>query len=634
VALVNPFANTSRSPWAQINGTLPPLIPKPEQQQAPQTIVFAPTHHEAPDLSPLAMIPQGPSRPSVFASMNPEQALRPVLQGAPRPPVWPPPDILSPERSSTTGEIPEEPIQPWLPPARKSVFASTSSRATSDGTIPMIQQAERSSVWAPASGNPDMTPLAMIPQPRQRAAVFASSPVDPLIEAQRHLGGRLEQDYAKDLHPWGTPENHPGFWGKVGHDLNVATGGVNRRGFDEAMLEHRLERLEPVEGEDAERAAATAKTQEDTAEQPGKTASEEAEAGARTDLTTEQAQLYSQAHQAMQDPKIQQAFATLSDPAAAPEARRTAMATISQSPIAALPMLRGEMSGAEQIYRQGETGSRVGGKNIVPDPNSPTGYSTMQYDHYGNPMGMLPVEPSSGSLLGMGPQAGGYIGGQTRLAGGRAGATQAQGLIPIIDPESNEVIGYAPKGGVAGATGAGRTGVAQAEAGGLTPKPGTTVTEQAQNAVSLQNMIEKNILPAIDTAAEAGDMGPANGRVQDFLLRHVGAPDSPAARLQATLDAVPMMLGRMYGYRSAEYAEHLNGFMNARMTPAALKAYLSGVTAHAQTIEHQGGMDKKGAAQEPQAAQPVNQLQRDGKWVNIVVRDGEWVYGDTGKAVQ
>ena len=166
--------------------------------------------------------------------------------------------------------------------------------------------------------------------------------------------------------------------------------------------------------------------------------------------------------------------------------------------------------------------------------------------------------------------------------------------VPIYD-ENGRVIGYTGKGSVADATGAGAGGVAAAEAGGLTPKPGTTVVEQAQNAVSLQNMIHDNILPAMNDAIKANDMGPANGRVEEFLRAHVGNPNGTAAKLQAQLSAVPMMLGRMYGYRSAQYLQGMEDFLNTRMTPEALQGYLSGVSAHAATIAHQGGMGPKNA---------------------------------------
>ena len=194
-----------------------------------------------------------------------------------------------------------------------------------------------------------------------------------------------------------------------------------------------------------------------------------------------------------------------------------------------------------------------------------------------------------------------------------SGASAAdEPMVPIIDPNTQRVIGYAARGSIADATGAGGQGMLDAERGGLTPKPGTTVTEQAQNAVSLRKMIQDNIFPSIEVAQKAGIMGPESGRVQEFLRQHVGNPSSPAAILQAQLAAVPMMLGRMYGYRSAQYLQGMQEFLNLRMTPSALRSYLTGVSAHASTIAEQGGMAPKGANNpEPQTGKVFNSA----KWL-------------------
>lgn len=89
---------------------------------------------------------------------------------------------------------------------------------------------------------PDMAPLSGMPQPSPRQAVFAPVP-GSLADEQQHIQGQLGKDYAKDLHPWGTPENHPGVWGKIGHAVSYATGGPGRRQMEEAGLENHLEKL-------------------------------------------------------------------------------------------------------------------------------------------------------------------------------------------------------------------------------------------------------------------------------------------------------------------------------------------------------------------------------------------------------
>jgi hypothetical protein len=291
------------------------------------------------------------------------------------------------------------------------------------------------------------------------------------------------------------------------------------------------------------------------------------------------------------------------------------MATVAQG-IGGNKKLSGELQGAGQIFRQGETGARVGGGEVMPDQSSPTGYSRILRDHLGNVIGSQPTEPSSSNLLGMGPQAGPFVQGQGRLKGTEAAATAAQGLIPIIDPNSNQVIGYAPKGGVANATGAGRQGVQDAMHGGLTPAPTGLTRSGAQGAQTLEAMISNNILPALTQADQAGVIGPGEGHVQDFLLHHIGDPDPAAANLAATLNAVGPMLGRMYGFRSAEYANAQEQFLNTQMTPEALRAYLQGVTAHAQTVEQQGGVRNQGAKQTTESEGEVlgTTTKPDGIW--------------------
>lgn len=131
-----------------------------------------------------------------------------------------------------------------------------------------------------------------LPDSAQKPAVFADAPAPkptPQDRQETMLGNKLEQDYQKDLHPWGTPENHPGVWGKIAHGLSVARGLPEIRAQREQGLEGRLNKLAELQSQDAYRGAETGKTQEETAEMPGKAQSEEdlqkaqtGEAGART----------------------------------------------------------------------------------------------------------------------------------------------------------------------------------------------------------------------------------------------------------------------------------------------------------------------------------------------------------------
>ena len=110
-----------------------------------------------------------------------------------------------------------------------------------------------------------------------------------LAPIEKRAQQRLMADYGKDASPYGSAENHPGFFGKLLHGLNVATGGANRRAWEEEGLENRLadlskqESAENLQGAQAGNQTAQAgEHTETTNEMPGKTASEEGLQGAET----------------------------------------------------------------------------------------------------------------------------------------------------------------------------------------------------------------------------------------------------------------------------------------------------------------------------------------------------------------
>lgn len=114
--------------------------------------------------------------------------------------------------------------------------------------------------------------------------VVQMSPLDPYEEALRT---KQMSDIRKDQNPYGSADNHPGVLGRILHGLSVATGGPNRRQFAEEGREKQIAGIESeksknaLEGAQAANLGATqGKTEEETREMPGKTASEEALQGA------------------------------------------------------------------------------------------------------------------------------------------------------------------------------------------------------------------------------------------------------------------------------------------------------------------------------------------------------------------
>jgi hypothetical protein len=61
-----------------------------------------------------------------------------------------------------------------------------------------------------------------------------SAPATPFDQMEQHLEWELQRDYDKDNHPSGS----------VLHGLNVATGGTNRREYEEQELGRRLQDME------------------------------------------------------------------------------------------------------------------------------------------------------------------------------------------------------------------------------------------------------------------------------------------------------------------------------------------------------------------------------------------------------
>lgn len=400
---------------------------------------------------------------------------------------------------------------------------------------------------------PDMSSLQAVPQPQLRPAVFAPI-AGSLPDIQQHLENRMAQDYAKDLTPYGSPTNHPGVFGKVLHELSVLTGGPGRRQMDEADIQNRLEHLTPIEGEEELRQA-----QEQAARERGTAAEEEAQA-------------------------------KLNPPEKpAPEPKPEKWTTL-KSPTG--DVLKGPDN---KIIQQNEAGDLRAvdlpeGATIAPK-ETPDHSAYAEWSK--NPQSFEAFQKFMHSFTPKGSRGAGFSPYAAILAM-RYASQENPGIMPIaaqmtaqafkgaginLTPEEVSKMSGVPEGQPISPETGNPIGTAMPEA------PTQAIRTSAQGAQTLENMINQNILPALDEASRSGEVGPMSGRVQDFLLRKVGNPDSPAAKLQATLDAVGPMLGRMYGFHSAQYAHNFSAFLNTRMTPDALKGYLQGVTEHAKTAE-------------------------------------------------
>jgi hypothetical protein len=134
----------------------------------------------------------------------------------------------------------------------------------------------------PAAG-PDLPPMAL-------PHINGPSPLD-VIESQESK--KLQADQWKDQHPWGSPDNHPGFWGKVGHIAgkigNVAgevlvpnimaeiPGTDLNRFLEEKSLKGNIQGIEKQQSEQSLQDAQTQNLQSETAARDAATASKPGE---------------------------------------------------------------------------------------------------------------------------------------------------------------------------------------------------------------------------------------------------------------------------------------------------------------------------------------------------------------------
>lgn len=153
-----------------------------------------------------------------------------------------------------------------------------------------------SSIWAaPPDAGISAPAMPVVQKPKMDLhanlpPVFAPTPKpNPQDEITGHLQGQLENDYKKDADPWGSPDNHPGFLGKLVHGLSVATGGNTRRGWEEQGIAKQLNDVVGDEATNKYKGAETAKDIEETSEMPQKATDAHNLSGATTRHTNDEA---------------------------------------------------------------------------------------------------------------------------------------------------------------------------------------------------------------------------------------------------------------------------------------------------------------------------------------------------------
>jgi hypothetical protein len=401
----------------------------------------------------------------------------------------------------------------------------------------------------PALGfDPDDMGAGTVPQLPQgkRPQVFGPTAQD---RQETMLGGRLEGDYQKDLHPWGTPENHPGVWGKIGHALSVATGGPNRRLMEESGLEGRLNKLAGLQSQLGEQGAQTSHLKEETAEMPGKAESEEGLQGAETRHANDEA-------------------ANLENPNAVMV--ETDQGIFMRNPktneLTPLTYQGNPLNPFNKVPPKGmEKGSIVGpnGKPIEANYHSDTGkWTDTSGKEIVNP---VPYERPN----------------------------QA-GMVTLIAPDPNN-----PGGGVVERVGAGAHIVpgSQTTAGFSSMNTPTTTVRTAAERAKIVNESIPGVLADIEK--NKTQMGPLMGRWNDFMQGKVGMdnPDFAALRMDFTLIATAVALAHAQGRLPENLREEFVRAINApQQTPENLVAAIKAVQPWMARMEQAG--ERPGATQE------------------------------------
>jgi len=364
--------------------------------------------------------------------------------------------------------------------------------------------------------------------PEKAEAPPAAEPDTKMSAQKEHIGKNLMADYQKDADPYGSPDNHPGFFGKVLHGLNVATGGVNRRGWEEEGLEGRLQNIgkeESTEGlqgaQAANQTAEAGEHDETTKEMPGK--AQDTHALNESEVAEHNAQAAALLH---------------------PQAKTDFEAWYAQNPDKPIE---------DWIKLQNQS------KTIAPEQQYLTEYAqknpgstVAQAEHQYMLDTQRPPQVAPVNMFVPGQQPGTET--LTTVRPGQtvgAGAQTAAGVNAVNTPTTQQ-----------------RTAAGRAE----------TVVAMAPE-----------VLSRID--ALAPKMGPIAGRWNDFMQGKVGSddPDFAALRSDLLMMSSAVALAHAQGRLPENLREEFDRAINApKQTPQNLKATINAMLPWLQQMQHQG----------------------------------------------
>lgn len=427
---------------------------------------------------------------------------------------------------------------PPLTPAPPPISPADLQGLGGDQTVP-------SGVFAPV---PKVT-QDQNPQHQIHGAFANNNPSEAI---SLHEQQKLASDYDKDANPYGSPTNHPGVFGKILHGLNVATGGENRRNWEEMGLQKSLQELLKEQSTEAEQGAqtgnlkaTTGKTQEETAELPGRTQSEEALQGAATKHTDAETK-------ALEEPPTWKAIPGMLGPNGEPIEYDERNGT----------MRLGGIQGVQQLKQ--------------PKPDSPEQQYIDEYQHLHKGSTVADAERAYTAdtqkplqTLMMVPNGQGGETAQTVRAGSTVapGAQTAAGVNSMSTPTTNQ----------------------------------RTAAGRAETVLAMVPEVESRI----DSIAPK--IGPIAGRWNEFMQGKVGSddPDFAALRSDLLMMSSAVALAHAQGRLPENLREEFDHAINApKQTPQNLKATIQTMVPWLQQVQSQGG--HPGAA----PAAPAQQIKR------------------------
>lgn len=445
------------------------------------------------------------------------------------------------------------------PPTNSSIWADPRYDPSTLGPV-----ANPSSVWAAPETipTPSTGEIPMVPQPKldlhaNLPPVFAPTPKpNPQDEIAGHLQGKLERDYQKDADPYGSPDNHPGFFGKLAHGLSVATGGNTRRGWEEQGLAKQLNDVVGEQSANKERDALTGKTAEETTEMPGKTKSEE-------DL-----QAATRGHENAETDALRNPRDTNPD-----MATYRSLTGMGMSPRDALQEIEKDKALALKPQAMEHVAGQVNGKSTFGNFHAESGKYT---DQNGNEIkGFQPI-PAPASV----------------------------GAVTMIAPDPNN-----PGGGIVQRL----TPGAHVAPGSQTPggvNSENTPTAQMRNTAQRAELVHQmtpEVLQNID--ANAATLGPLMGRWNDFMQGKVGSDNPAFAQLRSDLllYSSSVALAHAQGRLPENLREEFDNMINApRQTPANLKAVIQEIDKAMQLNAKVMGGNRGGQSDTSEPQRPAN----------------------------